>query len=101
MAFCPNCKGVIGQTDTVCPHCAHDFPEDKRDVTGRGLAYSAFATIALIVGQIVTGFGCVFTAIASIGSLSRGDLVEGLIRGPIIFFVLLALLVVFVRVQKL
>jgi len=101
MAFCPDCKGLMGQTDTVCPHCGHDFPGDEGDVTGRGLAYSALATIALIIGQIVAGFGCLLSAIGAIVSLSRGDLVAGLIRGPITFFVLLALLVVFVRVQKL
>jgi hypothetical protein len=26
MAVCPKCKGTMGQTDAVCPHCGYDFP---------------------------------------------------------------------------
>jgi hypothetical protein len=51
------------------------------------------------MGQIVTGIGCLLTLVASLVALSHGELIDGLVRGPITFFVLLALLVVFVRVQ--
>jgi hypothetical protein len=27
-AFCPKCKGVMGQLEAVCPHCGYNFPPD-------------------------------------------------------------------------
>ena len=30
MAVCPKCKGAMGQTEAVCPHCGYDFPEPPK-----------------------------------------------------------------------
>ena len=30
MAVCPKCRGEMGQTEAVCPHCGYDFPEPAR-----------------------------------------------------------------------
>jgi hypothetical protein len=30
MAVCPKCRGEMGHTEAVCPHCGYDFPQLSR-----------------------------------------------------------------------
>jgi hypothetical protein len=102
MAYCPKCNGEMGQQDLVCPHCGYDFPPEPERMPERtGIAYSAWADVALHVGGVVTAIVCVFTAFGSVVALFSGEFAKGLIAGPIIFFLSLAMLVVFIRVQRL
>src|SRR5438445_10174190 len=98
MAYCPRCKGVMAATEATCSHCVYDFPLSEPRT---GLAYSRLADVALVVGIVVAGLGSVAAAVGSIVALLHGEWSEGLVVGPIAFFLQLALLVVFVRVQKL
>jgi hypothetical protein len=96
----------MGANESVCPHCGYDFPLEADDsnrscgIHRHGIAYSKLADIALIVGIIAAGFGCMAAILASVGLIVEGRVVEGLVGGPIAFFLQLAMLVVFVRVQK-
>jgi hypothetical protein len=80
------------------PSCGYDFPEDNDDRTG--IAYSTWADIALMVGGLVAGFSCVAAILYSVGMLVQGQFMQGLVAGPVAFFWSLALLVVFLRIQK-
>jgi hypothetical protein len=52
MAVCPKCKGTMGQTDAVCPHCGHDFPPSPAARTAPWwvhiLVLAAFVGLVLI-----------------------------------------------------
>ena|SRR5438309_2159907 len=100
MAFCPRCKREMGTTEAVCPHCGYDFPPVERGYR-KGIAYSRLADVALIVGTIAAGLGCLGSVIGAFVALLRGDWLTGLVLGPLAFFLQMAMLVVFVRVQKL
>jgi len=54
MAVCPKCRGEMGQTEAVCPHCGYDFPEPARSK-----ALPAWVTLGLVViwGVIVILWG--------------------------------------------
>jgi hypothetical protein len=96
MAICPKCRGTLDLTSTVCPHCGYDFPPpDSR----RGIVYSPLADLALVIGTVVAGLGCVAAVLVSAAALLRGEWI-GLFWCPLVFFLLLAMLVVFVRVQQ-
>jgi hypothetical protein len=101
MAYCPKCKGEMGEADVVCPHCGYDFPPEPDSSQRRiGLEYSVWADIALIVGAVVAALGCLGSAFYSVAMVLTREYVQGLVVGPTSFFVSLALLVVFVRIQK-
>jgi hypothetical protein len=100
MAYCPKCAGVLDTAAVVCPHCDYDFPAGNPN-PGRGFAYSPLANLALFVGMFATGFGCLAAVVVSIGALFDGHWFTALIAGPFAFFLQLAMLVVFVRVQRL
>jgi hypothetical protein len=90
----------------VCPHCGYDFPppapSEIDPATARtGIAYSAWAGIALAVGEFVAGLACICCIISSVVNTLSGRFAEGLVRGPITFFLCLAMLVVFIRVRNL
>ncbi len=98
MAFCPKCKGEMGSGDTVCPHCGYDFPAEQHPVPGSGFIYGRLAQTALVIGEVAAGVGCIVALIGCVVSLLSGHLVDALVRGPIGFFLLLAMFVVFARV---
>ncbi len=102
MAYCPKCKGEMGERSVVCPHCGYDFPPEPDPVLKRtGIAYSSWADVALMVGAVVAGLFCLGSAIGSVIALCSGQFLEALIFGPVGFFLSLAMLVVFLRIQKL
>ena len=100
MAFCPKCAGALDVAAVVCPHCGYDFPAGNPHPR-RGIAYSPLANVALIVGIVAAGFGCLMSAIATVYALANAEWLTALIVGPLAFFLQLAMLVVFVRVQRL
>jgi hypothetical protein len=99
--YCPRCKGEMAANATRCPHCGYDFPlGDAQDPVRRsGFAYSTLADVALLISMFAAAIGCIVAAIGSIVSLLAGQLVNGLVVGPIAFFLQLGMLVVFLRVQ--
>src|SRR5713226_1542284 len=99
MAFCPKCKGVLDTAAVACPHCGYDFPPGDPDPR-RGIAYSPLANLALVVGTVAAGLGCAAAVIASVSAVINGECVSALLLGPLAFFLQLAMLVVFVRVQQ-
>lgn len=103
MAFCPQCRGELEATAAACPHCGYDFPLRDPELLrppAPGIAYSRFADVSLVVGIVAAGLGCVVTGVGAVVALGRGNLWDGLVVAPFQFFVLFALLVVFVRVQR-
>jgi hypothetical protein len=100
MAYCPHCAGVLDSGAVVFPHCGYDFPPSNPNPR-RGIAYSFLANVALFIGTVAAGFGCLAAVIAVVSGLMKGDLMTALIHGPLTFFICLAMLVVFVRVQRL
>ena len=105
MAYCPKCNGELDERDVVClvcPHCGYDFPPEP-DITQRrsGIAYSAWADFALFVGAVVAALVCVGFAIGSVIAVISARFIDGLLTGPVCFFLSLAMLVVFIRIQKL
>jgi hypothetical protein len=107
----------MGQTDVICPNCGHDFRDwppsssppssassyraASRPVERTGLAYSNVARLALIVGQVMSGLGCIVAVIGCVVSLVNGQWLAALVRGPISALFLLGMMVVFARVQDL
>jgi hypothetical protein len=98
-AFCPQCNGAMGMMDRECPHCGFSFPPSMRR-REPGFIYSRMADLALIVGSVASGLGCVGTVISAIGFLLNGNLGTALILCPLAFFIQLAMMVVFIRVQR-
>ena len=102
MAYCPQCRGEMGERDVVCPHCGYDFPpRPDRTAIRRGIEYSIWADIALMIGAVVAGLGCLCCIIGSVMAIFLNQLMHGFVVGPIAAFLFLAMLVVFVRIQKL
>jgi hypothetical protein len=101
MAFCPQCKAEMPKTAVVCPSCNYDFP--AKDITApdvpSGFAYSAIADIALMVGSVAAGFAAILAAYLTLLKLLDGQWWGGLVEGPLTVFVMLGILVVFLRVQ--
>ncbi len=100
MSICPKCDATIGQTDVRCSECGYDFPDNPTNVPRTGLAYSAIADISLMVGGIAAGIGCVLAIIAGIGATINQEWWDAFFVAPISFFLCLAMLVVFIRIQN-
>lgn len=100
MAYCPKCSKVLDEAAVVCPHCGYDFPAGNPNPR-RGFAYSSLANVALFIGILAAGFGCLATVFISLEALWNGHWFTALVAGPIAFFLQLAMLVVFIRVQRL
>jgi len=102
MAFCTRCKSEIDALAVECPKCGWDFGEDEAQPVQRGLgrafAYTPVAEAALVIGQVAAGLGCAFVLAATLVALFSSNWL-GAVQGAIMFFVLLALLVVFLPVQ--
>jgi zinc-ribbon domain len=102
MAFCPECKKEMSATAIVCPHCGYDFsavdlsPKPAR----KGFAYSPLADAALIAGMLASAAAVALMGLVTVVALFSGNLLVGLVQGPITCLVLLSLLVVLLRVQK-
>ena len=98
MATCPNCGGAMSITAAVCPHCSYDFPLQKSDKPEpRGIAYSALADFALVIGIGCAAVGAL-TMLFFIGTALLSHKFGVAFSGVLSFFLLLALYVVFVRV---
>jgi uncharacterized membrane protein YvbJ len=71
MASCPNCGGQMSVTQVVCPHCGYDFPVQNRPHTTqaaekKGIAYTALADFALVMGMLISGLGATVSLIAAV-----------------------------------
>jgi hypothetical protein len=98
MATCPNCGGAMSVTAAVCPHCSYDFPLQKSDKPEpRGIAYSALADLSLVVGMACAALGAIAMLVAIGAALLESKYQQALVA-VLLFFLLLALYVVFVRV---
>jgi hypothetical protein len=100
MAYCPECKGEMNATDSVCPHCGHDFPSSSDAKKRQGIEYSALADLALIVGGVVAAINCVIAIVIMLASIFERDYLKAFLYCPIGFLLSLAMLVVFLRIQK-
>jgi hypothetical protein len=104
MAFCPECGGTMGQTETVCPQCGYDFPEAGPGKLARlkraGWIYSPIADGVLVVGQIVMGLCGLLSLLGWIVSLAYAPRWESVVAGPIMVLFFLATVIVFARVRE-
>ena len=93
----------MGQTDVICPNCGHDFRQSSAAAPGRyrrtGLRYSPLATLALVVGQIMSGLGCIISVIVCVVALISEEWVTALISGPVSALYSFGMMVVFARAQ--
>jgi hypothetical protein len=98
MAICPNCKGLMSSLAIVCPHCGYDFPSDKPEKHDRrGIAYTAFADLVLVVGMICAVIGAIaMLAVILFGIISKNFIVGA--SGVLGFILQSALYVVYQRV---
>jgi len=99
MARCPQCQAEIDAMATVCSACGWDFPDEPAPPRREGWAYSRLADIALIVGMVAACLGSLSAILGTVFALLRGNLSEGLIAGPLCFFLCFGMFVVFARVQ--
>ena len=100
-ALCPECGEQVPGALLVCPECGHDFRADTDiavPVVPQGLAYTVWADIALLIGQVMSLIGCaVVVGLAVIGLLLGRW--SALLWGPLLAFQSLAMYVVFARVH--
>jgi hypothetical protein len=85
--------------DVACPTCGYDFPDGASEAR-RGFEYSTLADFALMIGGLIAGLSSVAALVASVIAIFQGQLWQGLVAGPAAFFSSLAMLVVFLRIQK-
>jgi hypothetical protein len=98
MPFCPDCNGEMDERAVVCPHCGYDFPPEPESPQQRN---KIWADLVLVMGALVAAFACVRLALYSFLAISEGEYLRGLVDGPMGILVSLALLITFIRVQKL
>jgi hypothetical protein len=81
MAVCPKCKGEMGQTEAVCPHCGYNFPEPARPKTlpawvSLGLVAAWGAVVILwgdsLVVRVITTV-CLLLTLVGVWRFLRGD----------------------------
>jgi hypothetical protein len=100
--ICPGCGASIPGKWITCPKCDYDFLEDAASMDSRdrrepGIAYSAFADLALLGGQALAFIGCVAAVIAGILLILKLNIL-GFCVAVLSFFQSFALYVVFTRV---
>jgi hypothetical protein len=100
VAYCPECGGEMDAAAPACPRCGYDFPQPPEPPAPPGLAYSPLAEVALVVGIVAAGIGCLLAIVAAAVALVQGEWGRALIVSPLAFFLQLAMLVVFVRVRR-
>ncbi len=101
MAYCPKCNAEMGARDVVCPSCGYNFPTEPEQVLKRtGIADSVWADVALMVGGVAAGFCCLGSVFYALVMLIQGQFLQGFVVAPLAFFLNLAMLVVFLRIQK-
>ncbi len=102
MAYCPECRGEMGPTEIVCPHCGHDFAEtsiasiDQRT----GFAYSPVADLALLMSTFVGGAAAVAALFGVFFTFFARDW-YWFALSPFVFFHQVGLFVALLRVQDL
>lgn len=99
MANCPKCRAEMGATEAVCSSCGYDFPEDVAP-RREGFAYTAFADLALIVSMVAAGLGSLMAVYFAVMNSILGKVVPTL-TSFVAFFLLLGMLIVFMRVSDL
>ena len=97
MAFCPNCKAEMDLKAVECEACGYDFPPSMSGREKTGVAYSWLADVALFVGCFVAGLCCIGSVISVFAKIFSGNYIEAFLISPIVFFLSLAMLVVFLR----
>jgi hypothetical protein len=95
MAFCPSCNAKIDLKAMRCPDCGYDFasPRPKKS----GIAYSWLADLALFVGCFCAGICCIAGLVGIVSKALQGDFLDAFVTAPLMFFLSLAMLVVFLR----
>jgi len=101
--ICPECGAKLPGNSLTCPECGRNFEEDAVSAASpkrerEGVAYSAWADVALLVGQFTAIVGCALAVFAGIYCLFHLKIVP-LFLSILSFFYSLALYVVFTRVQ--
>ena len=102
MANCPHCGEQMDVMETFCRNCGYDFPVQGDTVTTettekKGIAYSALADFALVVGMILSGLGAIISLVGIVVLTLTGNYAKGLIQAPLSFLMSFALYVVFQR----
>jgi len=103
--ICPLCGAKLPGDSRVCSECGNEFAADEwlakpPGPKEKGLAYSCWAELALIIGQFVAIIGCVFAVIAAVHFLVDFEIIPFFLS-ILSFFYSLAFYVVFTRVQGL
>ena len=97
-AFCPKCNGAMAPNEPLCPHCGYDFPFGGVD-RGPGFVLSRVADIILIIAAGITGIASVVCVAGAVATLVNGEPWASMLL-LLWAFVLLALAIVFLRVQR-
>lgn len=102
MAYCPKCRGEMPAEAPACPHCGYDFSgtSPSKSSVRDGFAFSPLADLALVVSSIAAALGTLVAVYFTVVMLATGDWYHGLVVGPLTIFLLLGMLVVFLRVQQ-
>lgn len=96
---CPNCSFEIMESDKVCPECGSQITEKDIEQQKHTFAYSKFADLALVVGQIATFLGALGNLFMVADSLFKQKWFDGLVYYPLYFFTAVGLNVVFARMR--
>jgi hypothetical protein len=95
MAYCPRCNAKIGLKAVRCPECGYDFPSPTPKKSG--IAYSWLADLALFVGCFCASIYCIAILVGIVVKTLQGDFFDAFVTAPLMFFLSLAMLVVFLR----
>ena len=103
MAYCPECNGEMPVTAVECPHCEYRFPATAAEDSNRrpGFEWSPLADIALSVSTVAAVLATLCAFYFGVISLFASNLLDALVVAPISVLILLGIVVVFLRVQKL
>jgi len=97
VAKCPKCSSEIDAMATACPDCGWDFPEEPSPPKRTSWAYSKLARLALLVGMVASILSAIAALYRTGTSLLHGDLLKGVVEGPLAFLLAFAMFVVFAR----
>ena len=95
LAFCPKCGGKVSTMAKECLHCGYDFPM----LRSKDITFSFYADLVLIIAAGITALGCVGACVWVIVALVNGQPGMSLLAS-VWAVVLLALTIVFLRVQR-
>ncbi len=80
MAFCPKCRGEMGTTAVVCPHCGYDFPDDPpsrfpdRRKTGLPSRFPVAVALVRLFRVLAVTVGLLFVLVVALSWQTAGQL---------------------------